>query len=76
MATKKLRLDVQSLQVESFTTRPQPGVAGTVRAHESDIPDTSGFNLTQGCVSAWCIPQEPQDPNTPYRLPKLPEEYE
>ena len=33
--------------------------------------DKIDFNLTQGCVSNLCIPQEPVDPNAKYRLPKI-----
>lgn len=76
MVTKKLRLDMESLQVDSFVTRRQTGAEGTVRAHESDIPDTTTYNLTAGCVSAWCIPQEPVDPNKQYRLPQPNTDYE
>ena len=73
MAMRKLRLDVENLQIESFVTNRQSGDVGTVRAHESDIPDTTTFDLgnyTGGC-SAWCIPQDPQDPNDKYRLPNV-----
>ncbi|HEU4882462.1 MAG TPA: hypothetical protein VFT45_09465 [Longimicrobium sp.] len=33
---KKLRLQVESLRVESFTPRQEPSVRGTVQAHHTD----------------------------------------
>lgn len=87
MAKLKLRLDLEGLEVESFDTRPaQDGVRGTVKGHDSDIPDTSTFDLgdlgggggsigcaTMGCSNV-CESTDYPDPNDRYRLPKIDDE--
>jgi hypothetical protein len=81
MAKLKLRLDLEGLKVDSFDTRPvQDGIRGTVKGHDSDIPDTSTFDLgnhtagcpSLGCPSLACLP--PPDPNDRYRLPEIDDE--
>ncbi len=54
-----------TLNRETLRTLDVAGVRGGV-----DILPIN-YNLTQGCVSSFCIPQEPVDPNQKYRLPQI-----
>lgn len=80
MAKMKLRLNLDSLNVDSFATHPaQDGVRGTVRGRELEpIPNTTTFDLgkytnlcTAGCPGGTLVCNEPVDPNDKYRLPEL-----
>ena len=53
-----------ALNRETLRTLDMAGVRG------GDIIPIN-YNLTQDCVSSWCIPQEPVDPNDRYRLPNI-----
>jgi len=78
MTKTKLRLDLDHLSVDSFATHPaRDGIRGTVQGHDSDIPDTSTFDLgkvtflcTAGCPGG-TLACEPGDPNDKYRLPQV-----
>ena len=55
----KLRLDVDTLLVESFTAEPDPGKNGTVFGHtaqQTDCQNTCGvlMNTCQGCSGELC----------------------
>lgn len=79
MAKMKLRLNLDSLSVDSFATHPaRDGVRGTVKGNAIDtLPDTTTFDLgnhtnlcTAGCPGG-TLACEPADPNDKYRLPAL-----
>lgn len=62
---KKLRLNIEQLAVESFTTSLSPQPRGTVQAHGTVIGDSCGPERTCGpetCGELYCIPHT-ENPN-------------
>ncbi|HEU4561218.1 MAG TPA: hypothetical protein VFS20_25420 [Longimicrobium sp.] len=51
---KKLRLNVEGLRVDSFTTQPKHGATGTVRAHEYLTEGASCNDGTWGATANGC----------------------
>jgi hypothetical protein len=58
---KKLKLDLDQIQVSSFTVETENGRAGTVRAASiTDNPDCGPTQMWDSCYSCWpqrCAPQ-------------------
>jgi len=60
---RKLKLDLDAIEVESFATARPPSTVGTVRGHTDD-PQCGSVNMSCD-PRGLCFPQEPNDPNAP-----------